>query len=85
MPPDAVQGKQLWQQLNCQNCHQLYGLGGYMGPDLTTVTSDKNRGAAYARGMILGGGKRMPTYHLSTQDADKLLAFLSYVNSTQPR
>lgn len=85
MPQDALQGKQIWQERNCQTCHQLYGLGGYMGPDLTTVTSDKNRGVAYTKGMLLGGGTRMPNYHLSEQEADKLLAYLAYVNSTHPR
>jgi len=85
IPRDALQGKQIWQQHNCQTCHQLYGLGGYMGPDLTSVTSDKNRGAAYAKGMLLSGGERMPNYHFSVQDADKLVAYLSYVNSTQTR
>ncbi|MBX2906137.1 MAG: cytochrome c [Taibaiella sp.] len=85
MTTEAMRGKQLWQRLNCQTCHQLYGLGGYMGPDLTTVITDKGRGAAYARGMMLSGGRQMPNYHLSVQDADMLLAYLSYVNGTQSR
>ena len=30
-------GQQIYQQSNCMACHQFYGLGGYMGPDLTNV------------------------------------------------
>ena len=56
-----------------------------MGPDLTTVTSDKNRGIAYARGVMLNGGNRMPNYHLPEKDVDMLIAYLSYVNITQTR
>jgi nitric oxide reductase subunit C len=85
MPLAALHGKQIWQQHNCQTCHQLYGLGGYMGPDLTTVTSDKNRGIAYAKGIMLSGGNRMPNYHLPERDVDMLIAYLSYVNITQTR
>ena len=36
-------GKQVFQQYNCIACHQLYGLGGYLGPELTTAFSDSNR------------------------------------------
>lgn len=81
----AIRGKAIWHNKNCQNCHQLYGLGGYMGPDLTTVTSDKNRGIAYAKGIMLSGGNRMPNYHLPERDVDMLIAYLSYVNITQTR
>ena len=37
--PVAGSGKLVWQKHNCQSCHQLYGLGGYLGPDLTNVIS----------------------------------------------
>ena len=37
-------GKALFQQNNCIACHQLYGLGGYLGPELTNAYSDNNRG-----------------------------------------
>ena len=37
-------GQQLYQESNCTACHQIYGLGGYMGPDLTNVVSMLTRG-----------------------------------------
>ncbi len=76
----AKNGKRIWQQSNCQNCHQLFGLGGYMGPDLTSVTTDKQRGANYARAIILSGGNNMPNYHFTTSEADDIIAYLDHVN-----
>ena len=39
-------GKKIYQEYNCQSCHQIFGLGGYLGPELTTAISDKTRGEA---------------------------------------
>lgn len=80
MSASAENGKKIWQEGNCQNCHQLFGLGGYMGPDLTTVTADKNRGAAYAKAIILSGGNRMPNYHFKENEAEDIVAFLDHVS-----
>lgn len=76
----AVQGKVLWQKCNCTSCHQLYGLGGFLGPDLTTTISRK--GDVYAKAIILSGTKRMPRYGLTEREADAIIKFLSYVDST---
>jgi nitric oxide reductase subunit C len=75
-------GKQLYQQYNCSACHQVYGLGGYLGPELTTAYSDKNRGEAYMRAMLQVGGSRMPNFHFTTQQIDALIAYLKYVDTT---
>ena len=40
----AVSGRIVWQKYNCQSCHQLYGLGRYLGPDLTNVVSNPKKG-----------------------------------------
>jgi nitric oxide reductase subunit C len=78
----AIRGKAIWHNKNCQNCHQIYGLGGYMGPDLTTVTADRNRGIPYARGILMHGTARMPDYHFSERSIEDIIAYLSYVNIT---
>jgi len=77
-----AKGKTLYQEHNCQSCHQLYGLGGYLGPDLTTAYSDKKRGEAYVRAMLQSGGNRMPRFHFSKEQTDQLIAYLKYVDST---
>lgn len=85
MTADAIRGKVLWQQKNCQNCHQLFGLGGYMGPDLTTVISDSRRGRLYAKGMITAGGSRMPNFHFDKKEVNELIAWLEYVDRTSEK
>jgi nitric oxide reductase subunit C len=77
---DARVGQRVFQQYNCIACHQFYGLGGYMGPDLTNVIS--NRGAAFARAFIVSGTARMPNFGLSKEEVDALIVYLTFVDNT---
>ncbi len=79
---DAVAGQSVWQSKNCQACHQLYGLGGYMGPDLTNIISDTIKGPVYAEAFIRSGTARMPNFHLSDQEVKELVAFLTWVDKS---
>jgi nitric oxide reductase subunit C len=75
-------GKLLFQKLNCIACHQLYGLGGYLGPELTTVISQKTKGESYARVFLKNGTRQMPDFKLSDHDIDCLISYLSYIDIT---
>lgn len=75
-------GKLLFQQYNCTSCHQLYGLGGYLGPELTTAYSDTNRGELQMRAFLKNGGIRMPNFHFKEEDINALISFLKYVDAT---
>jgi nitric oxide reductase subunit C len=75
-------GSQLFQQYNCTSCHQLYGLGGYLGPELTTAYSDPVRGEFYMKAFLKAGGIRMPNFHFKNEDVDALISFLKYVDET---
>lgn len=75
-------GKQLFQQNNCTACHQIYGLGGYLGPELTTAYSDRSRGELYMRAFLKAGGQRMPVYHFSDEEIDALISYLKYIDAT---
>ncbi len=77
--PSARAGMDVWQAKNCQSCHQLYGLGGYMGPDLTNVAS---KGDAYMRAFLEHGTSRMPNFHLSDTEVAQLTSFLQWVNQS---
>lgn len=79
---DAAKGKLLFQEYNCGSCHQLYGLGGYMGPDLTNVISAKGKGEQYARAIISSGTAKMPDFMLSHEQVDQLVSFLRYIDKT---
>jgi nitric oxide reductase subunit C len=76
------EGKKLFQQYNCIACHQVYGLGGYLGPDLTTAWSDRRRGEAYLRAMLRSGGARMPNFHFTPAQIEALLSYLRHVDTT---
>jgi nitric oxide reductase subunit C len=79
---EAEEGKLIFQQYNCQSCHQLYGLGGYMGPDLTNVVSSPGKGEIYARAIMQTGTNKMPNFHLSEKELDNLTAYLKAVDKT---
>jgi nitric oxide reductase subunit C len=78
----AAAGKLLYQKYNCQACHQVYGLGGYMGPDLTNVYSASGKGPAYIAAFLRNGTSRMPNFHLSERDVSALVAYLALVDAT---
>ena len=75
-------GKIIFQEKNCIACHQIYGLGGYMGPDITNVISAKGKGTDYARAFLQVGSAKMPNYHFSEKEIDELVAYLTYVDKT---
>jgi nitric oxide reductase subunit C len=80
MTLEATLGKEVWNKSNCVACHQIYGLGGYMGPDLTNVISAKGKGEMYAKILIKTGTVRMPNYNLTDVEVSRLLAFLKHVD-----
>lgn len=79
---EAVSGQQIWQDNNCTACHQFYGLGGYLGPDLTNVYSDSLKSEAYIRSRIVAGTGAMPKYTFSELEIDQLLSFFKAVDRT---
>ena len=78
----ATRGADLYRAFNCTACHQFYGLGGYMGPDLTNVTSAAGKGPDFAKGIILHGTQRMPAPGITPPQADDIVAFLNAVDAT---
>lgn len=78
----ANDGKIIWQNYNCQNCHQLYGLGGYLGPDLTNVYSNPAKGEKVIRALIKSGVKQMPKFNINEEGISSLIEFLKSVDAT---
>jgi nitric oxide reductase subunit C len=77
-----TKGKGLFHKYNCSSCHQLYGLGGYLGPDLTTAWSDPKRGEDYIRALLKNGGSRMPQFGFTENEIDALASYLRYIDTT---
>lgn len=78
----ASEGRLVWQSYNCQSCHQLYSLGGYLGPDLTNVISSPNKGETIVRAMVKSGTKQMPAFNLSDHEMNSLVEFLKSVDAS---
>ncbi|CAM3644160.1 c-type cytochrome [Flavobacterium saliperosum] len=78
----ALHGQELWQRNNCFSCHQLYGLGGYLGPDLTNVFSAENKGPEYIKAFLNSGIKTMPKFHFSEAEKEAIVTFLKEVDAS---
>jgi len=78
----AIEGKILYQKYNCVSCHQTYGLGGYMGPDLTNVISSEGKGRVYASSFLQNGTTKMPNFNLKPNEIESLLDYLTEINKT---
>lgn len=76
----ALSGKQVFQNYNCIACHQIYGLGGYIGPDITNVY--KKKGPDYIRFVLTNGLNKMPKLNVSETEIIQLSEYLKFVDST---
>jgi len=77
----AIEGENLWLKNNCNACHQLYGLGGYIGPDLTNEYSRINN-ENYLKAMFNSGIKTMPQFHFNEKEKVALIQFLKEIDRT---
>ena len=80
--PDAVAGKLVYQKYNCQACHQMYGLGGYLGPDLTNIFSEPGKNEVYISAVLKTGNRLMPPFMGDSLELEALMRFLKSMNAT---
>ena len=78
----VMEGKRVWQQKNCNACHQIYGLGGFLGPDLTNAYSSQGKGPEYIKAFIQNGTVTMPAFQLTEKEVNSLLAFLQHADAS---
>lgn len=79
----AKKGKLVFQKYNCVACHQIYGLGGYMGPDLTNMISRYDNGEETAKVFLKNGTARMPDFKLSENEITCLIEYLKYLDKNE--
>ena len=77
LSPSGVRGKVAWERSGCVSCHQIYGLGGFMGPDLTDVM--ERAGPNYLSTMVRLGSQWMPPQDLSDAEIVDLAQYLTEV------
>jgi len=74
--PSEVRGAALYQNMACQACHAIGGVGGLKGPSLDGVGRRLTRNQIISR--IMNGGNNMPAYagHITPQQLNDLTDFL---------
>ena len=78
----VMRGKMIWQEKNCTACHQIYGLGGFLGPDLTNVYSAEGKGPFYISAFVAAGTPTMPSFQLNEEELTALIEYLRHVDSS---
>ncbi len=75
MSAPELAGLQVYNEQGCTACHQINGLGGQAGPELSRA--GRLDEADIRRQIVTGEGEEMPAYDgLSPQQLDDLVAFL---------
>lgn len=74
----AVQGRKLFHDGACQVCHQFWGQGGFLGPDLTNAASrvDETRLAS----LLTVGSGQMPAFGYTDEQIRQMRAFLQAID-----
>ena len=75
LSPAAQEGQAIWRKNNCQTCHQIYGFGGFLGPDLTNVVS--RLPASRFSELLKNGSGRMPAFGFSDEQVTAMVAYLA--------
>ena len=76
-------GKMAWQKCDCIGCHTILGNGSYFAPDMTKTVERKP--AAYLKQFLMDPrgvkpGAAMPKLGITSQEADDLIAFLTWIS-----
>lgn len=82
LSPKAITGQELWQSNKCWSCHQIYGLGGYLGPDLTNIYSQPNKGPVYINTLLNSGVESMPNFDFSEAEKEAIIEYLKAIDQS---
>lgn len=77
-------GKKVWQKYNCVSCHTLFGNGGYVGKDLTHITSLRSQTELldfFSNPPVLPPHKKEKHPALSRKETERLIQYFEYIDS----
>ncbi len=80
MDASAREGQTIFRTHGCQSCHALFGMGGFLGPDLTNAAR-RVPPERYSQLLQEGSGP-MPAYHLNSHQRDAVFAYLQALDAT---
>lgn len=84
LTPEVVEGKRVWQQYDCNDCHTILGIGGYYAPDVTK--SYAIRGGPWIHEFLKDPakmyptGRQMPNFRLNDDQINSVVAFLKWTS-----
>ena len=73
-------GRAVYLRSNCAACHQIFGFGGFLGPDLTNAAQRVPR--ARLDELLTKGSLQMPAFSLASEDIDAVEAYLRALDRT---
>ncbi len=79
---EAAEGLRIWRNSNCQACHQIHGLGGFLGPDLTNVASRYTE--EELEPVLVWGRNAMPAFGFERAERSALVEFFQALDRTGP-
>lgn len=80
LSPLALEGRRIWHSHNCQACHQFYGFGGFLGPDLTNASGRLTRSRLDQ--ILTKGSLPMPAFWMKSGEIDAIEAYLGEMDKT---
>jgi len=79
----AYEGKKVWEEYSCVQCHPILGNGGYSAPDLTNVVTLRSKEwleRFFAEPPILKPSKSKKHIGLESSEREKMIEYLEYIN-----
>jgi len=74
----GVRGRQIFHENACQVCHQMYGQGGFLGPDLTNAASRVDQTRLVS--LLTVGSGQMPAFDFDESQISDVRAFLEEID-----
>lgn len=84
VPFNAKQGKKIFQQKACVECHTVFGNGGYSGGDLTKIygkLGSEELKNYLTHPPVISGAKQKRHEALSKEETDSIIAYFNFINS----
>lgn len=81
---EAEAGKRVWQKHNCVSCHSIFGNGGYVGDDLTHITTKMQPGELVeylVSPPVMRPNKYKHHPALANEDAQALVQYFEFLSN----
>jgi mono/diheme cytochrome c family protein len=85
--PELMEGRRLFETQGCRGCHKLNGVGGSIGPDLTTEGASHRAPEWLERHFLtpnaVSAGSAMPNFHFTKEQARALTYYMLSLSSEE--